>query len=110
MLQGVDSNDHREANHINAKTNENGETDKPILVSFCVVADLGNQRVHYRVKECVIDDDDNRSHNIVNLIEFLEDHIVLANLIFFIIVIGFVVFSQFWGQLVKSIISITLIG
>ena len=66
--------------------------------------------MHYRVEECVVDDDHERGHHVVDLVELLEDHVVLADLVLFVGFVGFVIFSQVLGELVEAIVSVVLVG
>jgi hypothetical protein len=56
MLHCIYSNNDRQYDHIDTKTNENCETDKAIFISFCVIPNHGYQRLHNRVEKCVVYD------------------------------------------------------
>jgi hypothetical protein len=81
MFHGIDTDDHREDYHIDTETNENCETHKSIFICFCVIAYFRDERVHYRVEKCVIDNDYNGGRDVVDLVELLEYHVVFADLV-----------------------------
>jgi len=108
MLQHVHANKDWQNNHIYAQTDEDRECHQPILVSFECVPYAGDKRLNDRVEKPIQNQDHQSSHDVVELVELLENDVILANLVFFSFVwlVPHHVFFDVVGELVNPIVSV----